>query len=206
MQLLQMIRSDLNRGPEMLKCILLQYSTAVIVEESGLSGFASTFAQPVAPTDFFNALCRLDQQKPAHIPATILPPVAKPTQCTQKRVLIAEDNPTNMLYTRYLVEQLVHGAEIIEACNGEEALEVFLHAQPNIILMDLQMPVMSGEAATREIRQRELASGTGRTPIIAFTANAIRGVREQCLASGFDDYITKPVVKEELLRILELFI
>ncbi len=110
------------------------------------------------------------------------------------RVLLAEDNRTNQLYATHLLERL--GCRVDLAVNGREALSLALGEDYDLILMDCQMPEMNGYDATREIRRRR-AEGR-RVPIIALTANAMVGERENCLAAGMDDYLSKPFKRPEL--------
>ena len=88
------------------------------------------------------------------------------------------------------------------ADNGAQALEMIADGAYDAVLMDVQMPVLDGFAATRDLRARERASGRPRMPVIAMTANAMSGDRDQCLAAGMDDYIPKPVKLAELHRTL----
>ena len=94
----------------------------------------------------------------------------------------------------------------MEAFNGNEAILMFKDKKPDLILMDLQMPEMDGDAATIIIRDFENLQGYKRTPIVALTANAINGVKEKCLKIGFDDYITKPVDQALIKNVLDRFI
>ena len=119
-------------------------------------------------------------------------------------ILLVEDNPINQRLARALLEK--QGHRISLAGHGQEALDL-LEALPDIdlILMDLQMPVMDGFEATRQWRQRESASGRRPLPIIAMTANTMAGDREACLAAGMDGYVAKPVnaamLKSEIERL-----
>ena len=93
------------------------------------------------------------------------------------------------------------GHSIVLTGDGRQALDAFDREQLDVVLMDVQMPEMDGFEATGLIRARE--AGTGRhLPIIALTAHAMKGDRERCLAAGMDDYLTKPVQRTELLRVL----
>jgi len=85
------------------------------------------------------------------------------------------------------------------AANGKQALEMFVLKQYDLILMDIMMPVMDGLMATKKIREIE-SSSESHIPIIAVTANALAGDRENCLAAGVDDYIAKPFTTELLVR------
>ena len=111
-------------------------------------------------------------------------------------ILFAEDNPVNKFLTRTILNKVVPGAKIIEASHGKEAVEAFRSNKLDLILMDIQMPVMSGFEATAEIRKLE--DGKTRIPIIALTARAIKGERERCIAQDMDDYLAKPIVLEDL--------
>lgn len=116
-------------------------------------------------------------------------------------VLIAEDNATNRELLRELLE--ARGHTVFEACNGQEALDAIQEAQPDILLLDINMPVMDGLTAVRKIRENpRLAT----LPILAVTANAMMGEREKILNSGFDGYLSKPIngraLAEEIGRLL----
>src|SRR5262249_39287455 len=113
------------------------------------------------------------------------------------RVLVAEDNAVNQRVIVRLLEKLGHIPVL--AYNGQEAVEAYERHPFDAVLMDVQMPVMDGLAATRAIRESETQKpGRRRIPIMALTAYAMRGDRERCLEAGMDDYLTKPVKPEEL--------
>ncbi|MFA6009741.1 MAG: response regulator [Desulfobacteraceae bacterium] len=116
-------------------------------------------------------------------------------------ILIVEDQETNLIVARELLNRLGYKAD--SARNGMEALDAMTDKTYDIVLMDCQMPVMDGFKCTEEIRRRE--NRKKRTPIVAMTANAIKGVREKCFESGMDDYITKPVNPDDLSRIIQLY-
>jgi signal transduction histidine kinase/CheY-like chemotaxis protein len=121
---------------------------------------------------------------------------------TQLRVLVAEDNAVNQTLARRLLEKRGHTVVIAE--NGRAALDALLHDEFDLILMDVQMPVLGGLEAAACIRERERAAGCGtRIPIIALTANAMAGDREKCIASGMDEYLTKPIQARDLFATVE---
>ncbi|WP_332855910.1 response regulator, partial [Duganella sp. S19_KUP01_CR8] len=124
-------------------------------------------------------------------------PTPAPRARRRRKVLLAEDNPVNVEVASAMLEGL--GLEVSRARNGEEALQAVQAAEFDLILMDCQMPVMDGFAATTEIRRREQQRGRGRSmPIVAITANALQGDRESCLAAGMDDYLSKPFTQQAL--------
>lgn len=113
-------------------------------------------------------------------------------------LLVADDNPLNRLLAKSMVQTLLPGTHIIEAQDGKEAVSFYTKHQPDLILMDIQMPVMSGYDATIQIRTEEERLGLKRCPIVALTAGIVKGERERCLKTGMDDYLSKPVEIEQL--------
>ena len=118
------------------------------------------------------------------------------------KVLVVEDGRVNQLVAAKLLEERGHCVEI--ASNGQEAVEMVRDDEFDAILMDVHMPEMNGFQATAAIRQIEDKHG-GHVPIIAMTANALKGDREQCIAAGMDDYVSKPIHSAELLHAVERF-
>jgi PAS domain S-box-containing protein len=117
------------------------------------------------------------------------------------RVLLAEDNPINQKVALKMLAKMGYRADV--AANGLEALEALRQIPYDVILMDCQMPEMDGYEATRQIRMREQEEGRAPIHIIAMTAHAMQGDREQCLTAGMDDYLGKPVRIIELQQALE---
>jgi PAS domain S-box-containing protein len=119
---------------------------------------------------------------------------------SQHRILIVEDNFINQKVVVTLLRQLGYRVDI--AANGKEAVEAQSRCSYGLIFMDCQMPEMDGYEATRCIRGQEVATEK-RVPIVAMTANALRGDREKCLQAGMDDYLAKPLKRAELLAVLQ---
>ena len=132
-------------------------------------------------------------------------PVAVPAvACAQLRILLVEDNPANQKLATYILQGRGHIVEI--AGDGQEAICLTEENHYDVILMDVQMPGMNGLEATAAIRKREHAGGEGggrRVPIIAMTAHAMKGDREQCLAAGMDAYLSKPIDGHEMIALAE---
>lgn len=117
------------------------------------------------------------------------------------KVLIAEDNKTNQLViTRMLKDEEF---DITIVANGAEAVECFQDISPDLILMDMMMPVMDGVEATLKIREIEASRLRPSCPIVALTANALEAHREKCLAAGMDDFLSKPIRKQDLIQSIE---
>ena len=117
------------------------------------------------------------------------------------KILLADDNAVNRLLARRLLNKAGH--EVILAENGREALEAWEAERPDVILMDVQMPVMDGLEATQLIRSLEQDKQFNPTPIIALTANALERDRQQCLAAGMDDFLSKPFQIQALLDVVQ---
>ncbi len=118
------------------------------------------------------------------------------------RVLVAEDNFVNQqLMMRVLQKE---GHQVLMASHGKEAVDTLRREFVDVVLMDVQMPVLDGYEATKEIRRLEILSASGKpVPIIALTANAMRGDREKCLAAGMDDYASKPIQFSQLFATID---
>ena len=118
-----------------------------------------------------------------------------------KTVLVAEDNPTNRELLRELLE--IRGYTVAEACNGEEALAMIEQTPPDILLLDIGMPLLDGFAVVRKLRENPRFASL---PVVAVTAYAMQGDSEKIMNSGFDGYLSKPVssslLAQELDRLL----
>jgi two-component system sensor histidine kinase/response regulator len=130
------------------------------------------------------------------------PPRARTARTTGLRILVAEDHPVNQEVARQILQRLGHHVEV--AADGRAALAALgsVRGAFDLVLMDLQMPVMGGLEATAAIRNAERASGT-HLPIVALTAHAMQGDRERYLEAGMDGYVTKPIDASELARVID---
>ena len=119
------------------------------------------------------------------------------------KILIAEDNKINMLLAKTLVKQIIPNGIIYAAENGKDAVDKFSVLKPDLILMDIQMPILNGYEATSEIRKHPIGQ---HIPIIALTAGTVMGEKEKCIDAGMNDYISKPIDKDLLEKLITKWI
>ena len=175
-------------------------SNKKIVEQYGQLLTAS-LTKPIKPLQLFNTLVEMLGDQPRQY----APPVAQATtikrlaETVPLHLLLVEDNLVNQKVALRILDRLGYRADV--AANGLEAIEAIQRQPYDIVLMDIHMPEMDGLEATRHICQTW--SQRERPIIIAMTANAMQGDREECLRAGMDDYISKPVKIEELSHVLE---
>ncbi|MEZ0329183.1 MAG: response regulator [Dissulfuribacterales bacterium] len=144
-----------------------------------------------------NTLCSDEKQTEANKSAD--DPVTTDCKQNSKKILIAEDNPDNMFLLKELLTP--RGYMVLHAVNGNEAVQMAMTQRPDLILMDIQMPELNGLDATKAIRENGL-----KTPIIALTAKAMKGDREQIIEAGCNDYISKPFTPNSLLRTISYWL
>jgi CheY-like chemotaxis protein len=182
------------RGRGDLHLVLLSsIGHAGLTEARGL--FSATLSKPVKPSQLFDALAHFFPSAAAENAFVAPPAVAAGAVPHGERVLLAEDNSVNQKVALLMLARQGFRADL--SANGQEVLAALRRQPYDIILMDVHMPEMDGLEATREIRR--LRPNSPESPwIIALTANAMPGDREICLASGMNDYISKPITAGEL--------
>lgn len=157
-------------------------------------------AKPLMQSEVFNALVGLRKDMPTeHFKHSVKP--VENAQFKDTKILLVEDNSTNIIVAKGLIQ--MYGPTVEVAENGELALKMLSKQRFDLVFMDCQMPVMDGYECTRLIRSDESSVINHRIPIIALTANAMRGDREACLAAGMDDYISKPVEADTIHQMLK---
>jgi CheY-like chemotaxis protein len=175
---------------------------AISDKDARAAGFGAVLSKPVRQADLYDCLVRVMASESQH--KRWAPSAAKKTRPlgpTGRRILVAEDNPVNQEVALAMLEGL--GYETDVADNGLEAVEAMQRQRYDLVLMDWRMPDMDGFEAVAAIRRLEAERPGGeRTPVIALTANAMEGDREQCLAAGMDDYLAKPFKQEQLQAVL----
>jgi signal transduction histidine kinase/DNA-binding response OmpR family regulator len=179
--------------------ILLSSSGRLTREEGAGSGLTASLAKPLRARQLYEAIAVASGRHSTQTPAARTP--AATAAARTGRLLLVEDNLVNQKVALVNLKKL--GFDVQVAGNGREALIALAGNRFDLILMDCQMPEMDGFEATRAIRQREEQSAAKRIPIVALTANALEGDREQCISVGMDDYLTKPFKQEQLREVLD---
>jgi PAS domain S-box-containing protein len=168
-------------------------------EQTGVTAY---IMKPVKQSELFDAIVASLRMAPSEEDrAAVLAPSGRRPVGSLK-LLLAEDSVVNQKLAVALLERAGHRVTVAE--NGRNAVDRVAAEPFDVVLMDVQMPVMDGLEATTAIRAREKETGE-RVPIIAMTAHAMKGDREQCLAAGMDGYVAKPIRSEELLAALEKY-
>jgi PAS domain S-box-containing protein len=184
-----------------VKIMLLTSAGSPALHRRQAALFAATLLKPIKQSELLDAIVTAFAAPEAPARRRRTKVSRRPRRPARVlRVLVAEDNPTNQKLVSALLEQQGHTVAIVS--NGRVAVERATQEPFDLILMDVQMPEMSGLEAAMAIREAE--RGTGRhVAIVALTARAMAGDREQCLAAGMDAYVSKPVRSDELLSAIE---
>ncbi len=194
------VRGILNRG----QCPIIMISSGSSPAEADHSrehGIARFMTKPVIASELLNEVLRQFGRYTKVQPTPTA--TAAPAPHTQpRRVLLVEDNEINRRVAIGLLRS--RGHQFIVVVNGQEAVNTLAEQEFDVVLMDMQMPVMDGYEATAAIRKRERQTG-GHIPIVAMTAEALKGDRDRCLAAGMDDYVSKPIAPAEMYRAVERF-
>lgn len=199
LETIRKIRESFNPDPEALPIMLLHSSSddQKIVSACKEFGVRHRLIKPIKIQDFYHSLSRIHTSdfKPEEAKSDV------PEDLSMVfTVLLAEDNPINMLLAKTIIHKIAPKATIVQTSNGYEALEYCKKELPDLILMDVQMPEMNGYEATKNIRAIEQ---NVHTPIVAFTAGNVKGEREKCIQAGMDDFVVKPIVEEDILVIFQ---
>ncbi len=200
LELAMHIKTSANFGK--LRLILATSFLEVSLAESARSiGFSGVLTKPIRRSDLYDSIANaLSSESTIQEELLKVHIVKTPVKMERGRILVAEDNAVNQLLVTTILKNL--GFYFHAVRNGHEAIEAFQSGHYDVILMDCQMPGLDGFEATRAIRKLETNSGH-RVPIVAVTANAMNEDRIECLDSGMDDHISKPLKKEALAKILD---
>ena len=199
-----MLAREIRRDARFSSAILIMLTSAPLPEvqkRARQEGFAACLSKPVKQSDLFD-LILTTLGPPAQAPRE--PAGGSPRRAAGRPkaldILVAEDNPTNQKLVVALLEQ--QGHRVTLASDGRQALALAAEQDFDLILMDVQMPELSGLEASAAIREREAGTRT-HVPIMALTAHAMTGDRERCLAAGMDGYVSKPLRPDELFAAIE---
>jgi CheY-like chemotaxis protein/HPt (histidine-containing phosphotransfer) domain-containing protein len=182
--------------------VLSSAGSPLPLSELNRLGIQIALTKPVKQSELLDAITRVFGTATRDQAGVTSQIERRPEQIAPMKVLLAEDGRVNQIVAIKLLEE--RGHQVMVANNGEEAIDLWARERFDAVLMDVQMPVMGGFEATTRIRENEKASGA-HIPIIAMTANAMKGDREHCLEVGMDDYVAKPVRSKELFTVLERF-
>ncbi|GAB2181580.1 hypothetical protein DLREEDagrD3_18030 [Denitratisoma sp. agr-D3] len=208
-ELARIIRTD-RRFDGLRLVLLTAYDQRDLFEQARAAGFSRCLTKPVRQSQLLDCIGNSMADANNGVPLEDTVPTMQVTapelhDALEKGrlILLAEDNPINQKVAQLMINKMGYAVHVVN--NGQEAVEAALALPFAAILMDCQMPVMDGFEATAAIRKAERA-GARRTPIIAMTANTMQGDREHCLAAGMDDYVGKPVDRDQLEHALNRWI
>lgn len=193
MQCIEKIRKELRISHHQQEIILLNstHNNPQLRQQCIDLHIYQNINKPVHAQQIFDILVKLFHNKQLRTFST----------AKEHRIMIVEDNEINAILTRSIIERILPNAHIKDAHNGKEAIEFYQKETPDLIFMDIQMPVCNGHEACQEIRTIE-NNHTHPTKIIALTANTSTGEQEKCIASGMDAYLTKPIAHEVIEQTL----
>ena len=165
-------------------------------------GIAAHLVKPVRRSELLQTALKVLGKQTSGDGATLDEALIAARSRRGMRILLAEDNPVNRQLIFEILEKHGHSVEVVS--EGGQALSALQSAHFDLVLMDIQMPVMDGFEATAAIRKIEKKTGT-HIPIVALTAHVMRGDRERCLAAGMDSYLSKPIYPNDLLGVLATY-
>ena len=192
----------IKRNPKLSGATILMLSPGLHSDDISRCkqlGVSAYLIKPIRRLELLKVVVRVLNEKGIFAAPAQEPEPWEKERHNRLRILAAEDNRVNQRVLARMLEKEGHRVTLVE--DGEAAVSTSEDADFDVILMDVQMPVMDGLEATRCIRTREMETGK-HVPIIALTAHAMKGDRERCLEGGMDAYVAKPVQKQELLHII----
>lgn len=191
----------LSTSHSALICMMSSVDRQAFVDRSGPDPFDAYLAKPVMETELLAAVRQAMGKLDANVP-TLVPTLAESDQGGERklRVLLAEDTAANQKLVTAILKKRGHSVGVVH--NGRDAIEMLQSNDFDLVLMDVQMPVMDGLQATAAIRALGKQSQS-QIPIIAMTAHTMPGDQERCLAAGMDAYLSKPINSAKLLEMLD---
>ena len=204
LQAIRNIRKGIGSMPADLPVILLHSSSddEKVIRSCEELNVHHHLLKPVKMQDIYRTLAHLHKIE-NHLCAPPAHEKRKEIITAALSILLVEDNEVNMLLAKTILKRMIPNATLHEAVNGYEALNFCESQFPDLIFMDIQMPVMNGYQATKNIRALEKE---GHLPIIALTAGTLKSEMERCFEAGVDDIITKPFVEDSILKVVNKWI
>jgi len=199
------LATQIKNDPVLRETILIMLTSAgerghaARCVELGIAGY---LMKPVRQSELFEVICAsIHKALPGKTRTSLLTrhTIRESRRCLN--ILLAEDNRVNQKFAIRLLQKMGHTVSVAQ--NGREALEAFTRDHYDLILMDIQMPEMDGFKATAAIREKEKSENAAPIPIIAMTAHAMTGDREQCLEAGMSGYVSKPINVQEIFDTIE---
>ena len=208
----KMIREKLKLTPEKQPIILLHSSSddAELQIKCKELGIYFRLTKPVKQDELFNCFLNIqqnrfeeqgDKKSVVEVDKTIIGNI----EIAPYKILIAEDNPNNMLLATSLIKKIIPSVEIIEAVNGNDAFDKIVTLQPDLVFMDVQMPELDGNETTEKLRKFEAQENITHTLVVGLTAGALKQEREKSLESGMDAFLTKPIETDKLKALLDKY-
>jgi PAS domain S-box-containing protein len=204
LETIRKIRESFIPFPELLPLVLLHSSSDDekihhACEELAIN---QRLVKPVKTEELYRSLYRLNKVSAADKENDNIKPEPFKITARALTIMVVEDNIVNKLLAKTIINRIAPEALLLEAQNGQEALA--LYDKADLILMDIQMPIMNGYEATKAIREME-KSGR-RVPIIALTAGNVKGEKEKCMEAGMDDFVAKPFVEDTIVRLFKAWL
>jgi len=202
LETIRQIRQTFSMNASELPVVLLNSSAddATVLKGCEELNINYRLIKPIKLQDVFLSLSRLSQkEKPEEV---YTGEIRNEISNGKLTIVVAEDNPVNMFLAKTIINKINPNAEILEAENGWQAVEICRNTVPDLIFMDVQMPEMNGYEATIAIRELQKSR---RIPIIALTAGNVKGERDKCLEAGMDDFISKPFVEDSIWQVFSKY-
>jgi signal transduction histidine kinase/DNA-binding response OmpR family regulator len=197
------LAKEIQKDPGLLAVTIMMLTSdghlgdAARCQELGISAY---LVKPIRQTELLDGICQVLNKVSMTKSSPLVTRHTLQENKHRSRVLLAEDNAVNQTLALRLLEK--RGYSVIVAGNGREAVEALEKHHFDVVLMDVQMPVMDGFEATAAIRAKEKLTGR-HVPIIALTAHALKSDQERCISAGMDSYVTKPIRTSELFSMIE---
>ncbi|WP_460636462.1 PAS domain S-box protein [Larkinella harenae] len=200
LETVEKIRGHFAKSPDIQPVVLLHSSSddGEILKGCEQLHIRQRLVKPIKMQELYFALSRLKETENETRPPQKASVSNQPAAKLPVKILIVEDNKINQLLAKSILKRIVPDAILLEALNGQEAVEYYSAEKPDLILMDVQMPVMNGIEATRQIRGLEHNS---HVLIVALTASSTVEEKQKCVEAGMDDFIAKPIVEDSLVQV-----